>query len=195
MALSPSRVMGVGTAILLVAMGGYIVLDGQRPVDAFYCACITLSTVGYGDICPATKSPEMKMFTVSLALLALGFFCGPVMDLTSSWKDFLHNQGAVGWQYRLGVASVLLVTLATGAVLFTTIEGWPVSEALYFSMITGTTIGFGDHPEFKTDAGKIAAAIFALASVNVIGFVTSVIGEALTEAVSEPDTEGAGKDQ
>ena len=41
----------------------------------------------------------------------------------------------------------VLVILATGTTFYTLVEGWTVIEALYFTVITLTTIGYGDlHP-------------------------------------------------
>lgn len=168
------HLLGYVGCLLAVGTAGFVVLDGQNAADAFYCSCITLSTVGYGDVCPATNSIAMKVFVVTLALLGLGTFCGPFLDLLAAWKD--HMQKLTG--ARLAGTTILFSTLLCISVaLFTTIEGWPVSEAMYFAVITGTTIGYGDHPSFRTDHGKLAAAMFALVSINAMGAVISTVGD------------------
>ena len=166
----------------LVSLGtvGFAFLDSQPWVDAFFCACITLTSVGYGDICPNTKSAEMKLFVVLLALSGLGIFTGPFLDLMAAWKGQIHRrENTVAF-----VAIALLVMLCVSVALFCTLEGWDVPEAMYFAVITGTTIGYGDHLALKTDAGKLAAALFALLSVNVFGAITGTIGTWLCSPVS-----------
>ncbi|CAL4993415.1 unnamed protein product [Urochloa decumbens] len=59
-----------GTAFLVVA-------EGMRPVDAFYCACATVTTLGYGDL-SFTASAAGRAFaagwiTVSTLVVALFF--------------------------------------------------------------------------------------------------------------------------
>ena len=64
-------------------------------------------------------------------------------------------------------------------------------------VITGTTIGFGDISP-KTDGGKIAAAIYAIIAVNVVGalldpckdFFLDLVGE--TQSFEELDTDNDG---
>ena len=74
--------------------------------------------------------------------------------------------------------------VAVSVALFTSLEGWDAADAAYFAVITGTTIGYGDHPAFQTNAGKLAAAAFALLSINVVGFVTSAVGGSLSALIN-----------
>lgn len=179
--MNRARLVMLAGFLLLTGTLGFSLLDGQTWVDAFYCTCITLSTVGYGDICPAKQSVEIKIFIVCLALSGLGLFCGPFLDMMAGWKDLLYKDD-IG-RVRC-VMAVLLAVITVGTALFTGLEGWELPEALYFSVITGTTIGYGDHPKFKTNAGKIAASVFALLSINVIGFVVSALGDVLSVALT-----------
>ncbi|CAL4988275.1 unnamed protein product [Urochloa decumbens] len=58
-----------GTAFLVVA-------EGMRPVDAFYCACATVTTLGYGDRSfgtPAGRAFAAAWITVSTLVVALFF--------------------------------------------------------------------------------------------------------------------------
>ena len=105
-------ILGLVSGLVLAGTMGFISLDGQRPVDAFYCSCITLSTVGYGDICPATKSMEMKVFVAVLALSGLGVFCGPFLDMMAEWKAALQQQD--GSQSFDTLTAMLLALLCVG---------------------------------------------------------------------------------
>ena len=99
-----------------------------------------------------------RAFIVVLSFCGLGMFCGPVMDSASSWTQDVPG-GAIG---------AALTTLALGIGLFTVLEGFSETEAAYFTFIVGSTIGYGDKSP-SSDAGKIAAAIFAILVINVTG--------------------------
>jgi Ion channel len=71
--------------------------------------------VGYGDICPGTDvTIEGRIFLILLALGSLGFFCGPVLDLASSWHKKLPGGGPL---------SVVLVVVALGVAIYSYLEG------------------------------------------------------------------------
>jgi hypothetical protein len=130
------------------------------PLITFKCSPLgtfTLS-VGYGDICPADLSHSGRAFITILAFLGLGMFCGPVMDFASSWTNGVPG-GALG---------AALTTLGLGIGLFSVLEDISELEAAYYTVITGTTIGFGDITP-HSDAGKIAAAIMMVLTINVVG--------------------------
>ena len=115
--------------------------------------------VGFGDICPGADMDIIgRAFIVVLSFCGLGMFCGPVMDFASSWTQDVPG-GAIG---------AALTTLALGIGLFTVLEGFSETEAAYFTFIVGSTIGYGDKSP-SSDAGKIAAAIFAILVINVTG--------------------------
>jgi len=121
--------------------------------------CLITNRVGYGDICPSSDMTHIgRIFIVLLSFCGLGMFCGPVMDFASSWTQDVPG-GAIG---------AALTTLALGVGLFTILEDFSEVEAAYFSVVTGTTIGYGDYSP-NSDAGKIAAALFAILVINVTG--------------------------
>jgi hypothetical protein len=120
---------------------------------------LNIATVGYGDICPAKNLSVLgKTFIVGLSLTGLGFFCGPIVELASSWQT--HVPG--------GIVALLSFTIALGVLLFTSLENMNQLEAAYFSVITGTTIGYGDLSP-SSDLGKIAVAMYAIVMINVVG--------------------------
>ena len=107
--------------------------------------------VGYGDICPTENIPTVgRIFIISLSLCGLGIFCGPVMDYSSSWKDRIQG-GAVGPALFALVIGTLLFHQ-----LFDDINDW--HTALYFTLITTTTVGYGDISP-KTDIGRLSTAL------------------------------------
>lgn len=82
-----------------------------------------------GDICPGDLAPISKLFLVLFALSGLGFFCGPLLEVSSSsWTK--HVPG--------GLATLATLTVGIGVAIFSNIEGVSQSEAFYASIIAGT---------------------------------------------------------
>lgn len=68
----------------------------------------------------------------------------------------------------------LLLTLLVGATLFySSVEGWSIIDALYFSVMTMSTIGYGDLVP-TTTWSKSFTIIFSILS---IGFFAAVIAK------------------
>ena len=175
----------------------FVVLAGDKKINALYCSTITLTTVGYGDICPGDIDEKGKVFLVLLSFAGLGFFCGPVMDFAASWKDSVPVRAPVPLYFSSarpsdasihqgGVPGVAAATVGLGVALFTQLEGWEPLDAAYYSVITGTTIGYGDKAPV-TDNGKLAAAVYALIAVNVVGGLLSPAADYLSALCADDD--------
>jgi hypothetical protein len=106
-------------------------------------------SVGYGDICPSDKLSHLgQIFIISLSFCGLGMFCGPIMDFSSSWKRMIPG----------GVIGPGVCALGLGILLFTQIEEMSVANAAYLTVITGTTVGYGDLGPVS-DIGRLATAL------------------------------------
>ena len=145
-------------------------------------------SVGFGDICPGADMDIIgRTFIVLLSFCGLGMFCGPVMDFASSWTQDVPG-GAIG---------AALTTLTLGVGLFTVLEGFTETEAAYFTFIVGSTIGYGDKSP-SSDAGKIAAAIFAILVINVTGGLLEPAASFLSSYCTKKDVpaiEGTGNEK
>jgi voltage-gated potassium channel Kch len=65
------------------------------------------------------------------------------------------------------------IVLAFGTIVYHNIEGWGWLDSLYFSVITLTTIGYGDLSP-STDVGKIFTIMYVFMGLGVlVGFVTA----------------------
>ena len=74
--------------------------------------------------------------------------------------------------YRNLSISTLLV-LANGTIVYHFVEGWRWLDSLYFSVITLTTVGYGDLSP-QTDFGKIFTIIYILTGIGIIfGFINT----------------------
>jgi len=80
-----------------------------------------------------------------------------------------------------------IVVLAVGTVSYHFIEGWTWIDSLYFSVITLTTIGYGDFSP-QTDEGKLFTIFYILLGLGMIlSFIQTVWSHYDKERKTEKD--------
>jgi hypothetical protein len=96
----------------------------------------------------------------------------------SRFNFFFFHAVARVWRIILGMFTWLFVN----AVAITFVENIPFSDALYFSFITGLTIGYGDiSPE--TGVGRILAVLTGLVGILITGLVVAIAVYALRQTL------------
>ncbi len=78
------------------------------------------------------------------------------------------------------VLSVLLAGIVGLGLLVGFIEGWSVSDSIYFAFVSGLTIGYGDLAP-KTFIARVLAIMIGIAGVLLTGLVAAVAVKALIE--------------
>ncbi len=74
---------------------------------------------------------------------------------------------------------LVLSTLAAGTVFYRHAEGWSLLDSLYFSVVTLTTVGYGDLSP-STTAAKIFTIFYIFVGVGIIlGFVNAIAERSL----------------
>lgn len=72
-----------------------------------------------------------------------------------------------------GIFTLVIITLAVGTTVYHSLEGWRWLDSLYFSVMTLTTIGFGDFVP-TTDSGKIFTIMYVFMGLGIlIGFINA----------------------
>jgi voltage-gated potassium channel len=68
----PGFVVLSALTLIVISGGGafYWRVEGVGPLDAFYLSVMTLTTVGYGDVAPATEAG--KLFTMGFVVIGMG---------------------------------------------------------------------------------------------------------------------------
>ena len=94
----------------------------------------------------------------------------------------LVRQARLLWPILSGLA---LLMAAVGT-LIGRIEGWGLGESLYFTFVTGLTIGYGDITP-KQLLGRLLALIIGLAGIVLTGLIAAISVQALRSA-EEADT-------
>ena len=115
------------------------------------------------------------------------------------WASFIGSvAGVIRQENTRGIGIALLGLLATGTIFYTLVEGWDPLDALYFSVISLATVGYGDlTPE--TRLGKAFTIFFVLAGVGVlVVFVSEVARQTIRrteERVGEREAQRRAKQE
>lgn len=101
-------------------------------------------------------------------------FFRPVLLFVRTLSGMLERQ-----EFR-SLCYIVLETLGLGTFVYHNLEGWTWLDSLYFSVITLTTVGYGDFSP-QTAPGKLFTIFYIFAGLGLLlGFV-SVVGEQLVE--------------
>lgn len=82
----------------------------------------------------------------------------------------------------LATASAMLVVI--GATFFHFVEGLRWLDAVWFSVITLTTVGYGDFSP-QTDAGKVFTMLWLLLGLGVLAGFIGVVADLATQVARE----------
>nr|XP_032820190.1 potassium channel subfamily K member 17-like [Petromyzon marinus] len=124
-----------------------------NPEGAFFFVGTTVTTIGYGNLAPATVIG--KVFCTIFATFGIPL---NLVVLNKAGQATLHGVELIAGALRkrgfkevrllsgglfLGVGFTLFLLIPS--TVFMTVEGWSYAESYYFSFITLSTIGFGDY--------------------------------------------------
>jgi len=90
------------------------------------------------------------------------------MFLLQTLISFLKDK-----EYR-SLLMTTFVIIGLGSIVYRNLEGWSWIDSIYFSVITLTTVGYGDFSP-QTDAGKIFTIFYIVTGVGIIlSFINTV---------------------
>lgn len=82
------------------------------------------------------------------------------------------------------ILSILLSVMLALGIAISFLEGWPVVDGIYFSFVSGLTIGYGDLVP-KSLLSRTLAICIGFTGVLLTGLVAAVGVQALTSALKE----------
>jgi len=81
------------------------------------------------------------------------------------------------------LSGILMIELALG-LLIGFVEGWSVGEAVYFSFVTGLTIGYGDIVPRQT-LTRALAIVIGFGGILLAGLVAGIAVSAMRAALTD----------
>ena len=116
-------------------------------------------------------------------LIALSIFFGFFRELRDLFKQP---------EYRAILVWVIIL-LVIGTIFYNQVEGWEVLDSLYFSVVTLSTVGYGDLAP-DTAAGKVFTIVYMLVGLGLLtAFVSMLAKQRLarhSQRVGNSDNEG-----
>ncbi len=112
------------------------------------------------------------------------------MSRTKSGNALVRRRFRIFFWRKLQIISpiifaLVLIQIALG-VFAGFIEHWSLGDSIYFTFITGLTIGYGDFVP-KHFLSRLAAVAIALDGVVVMGLIAAVAVRALEETANAQD--------
>jgi len=176
--------------------------------DAWFFSVVSLTTVGYGVLTPSegTNHVVTTMFiicSVTAGTIAVGTITATSITsvLESADKLILETDPdkepmrpglafALAWKrlrtHRLITLGLCILVALIGSGFMCLLEGWSYADAFYFSVVTMSTVGYGDmNPKPKH---RFAASIYVLLCTAVFAFS---ISQLLATFVSRARAESA----
>lgn len=174
--------------------------DETHPVvDALYFCIVTMCTIGYGDITPA--STATKLFSITFVLVGFGFIdilltgmVSYVLDLQENYllrtvksrgekdtpRSYIVDVKKGRMRIRMKVAlalGVVVICIGIGVCVMHFVErlGW--LDSFYLSVMSVTTVGYGDRA-FSSLQGRIFASIWLLVSTLAVARAFLYLAEA-----------------
>jgi hypothetical protein len=102
------------------------------------------------------------------------------------WRGFLVALGRAFLFTWPVLSAILLIQLGLG-LLIGLLEGWTIGEAVYFSFVTGLTIGYGDIVPRQALTRALAIAI-GFCGILLTGLVAAIAVSALRTTLTDSDT-------
>jgi Ion channel len=85
------------------------------------------------------------------------------------------------------LSSILAFQVVLG-LLIGALEGWPVGDAVYFTFVTGLTVGYGDIVP-RQALGRALAVLIGVSGLFLTGVVAGIAVYAMHRALGDRDTD------
>lgn len=136
------------SALCIVGTLSYMVLEGLSFIDALYLSTGVITTVG---LVLVPRTVGGRAFTAVFNVVSLGLgvlLLSEISESRRAWSKSIVKRGIGRGRWDiielLASFSAMSIPVVAAAFVFHAIEGWPISESLYFCLITASGLGMGD---------------------------------------------------
>ena len=88
-----------------------------------------------------------------------------------------------------GLVYATLLIIVFGATFYRVVEGWRWLDAFYFTIITLTTVGYGDLAP-QSDAAKLFTMFYILVGLGIIGSFVALVADSRASGPPLPGAAG-----
>lgn len=166
-----------------VGVGYYNAVEGWSVEDCIYFLTVTISTVGYGDFGPTND--KSRVFTIFVILVGLIFIFSIINEFamwvveTASKRaeeltkgkslDDIVNDDPYKYYKKYGytIGTIGLMVLLGSLFFWQNEESWTFVMALYWTICTTTTVGYGDL-SLTHDSSRLFLIFYIPISVCVV---------------------------
>jgi len=141
-------------SVVVIGVAGFSLLEGFTPLDSFYLTIVTIATVGYGDLHPATEAG--KVLAVAVIVGGVGCFVGLVANVVEHIS--FHKERARRRQKTLMLVGIFFTQVGT-SLLATCARADPGRQDLS-RLLSGPT--FADSPASAGIAAALASRSYHL---------------------------------
>ncbi|PLX93990.1 MAG: two pore domain potassium channel family protein [Desulfuromonas sp.] len=143
--------LGLFAAVMILGTAGFMVAEGLSLGDALYFTIVTIATVGYGDISPATAVG--KLLAVVLMVTVVGTF---VVVVANATEIFLSRREGKARRQKLQMIIGLFFSEAGGELLRRCALADPQREGYGSTLIIDSQWGAADFAALQATLPQLA---------------------------------------
>jgi len=157
-------------------------------IDAWYFSVVTIGTVGYGVLTPSNDLCRgMVVIFLTLGFVFSTFSIGLLTEYVlkkverHSYELEMHKNAAVPCGPRvIGMCALLIIFISIGVFYGVLAEDWNFLESLYWTIVTMTTVGYGDYSP-AGQVNRLCISFYIILSTGIFAsVVTAVIAAYIT---------------
>jgi len=197
---STTKALAMVGCYMLIGIAAFSFIFEKKTIQhSLYLGVVTFTTVGYGDVVPQTRGS--KIFCCFFALLgigiigiALGYVGQHLVQLqlvalkkkaeerTDGLRQSLvpSDISTPKWKAILVFVSPFTIMITVGAVFVGHFEKWDVVDSIYWCIMTGTSVGYGDIHPTKPETMWFSIIFIPLAAIvvsNTLGQIANIFIE------------------